>query len=119
MKICFTSTGETMESKLDPRFGRCKYFIIYDTETKEHKTVENSGAISAHGAGVSAAQQVEEAGVDVVITGKLGPNAMNILSAANINGFSGNQVSLEENLKLYEEGKLEKITKPGKAHHGM
>ena len=31
MKVAITSTGDNLESKLDQRFGRCGYFIIYDT----------------------------------------------------------------------------------------
>jgi len=28
MKICITSQGKNLESEIDPRFGRCKYFIF-------------------------------------------------------------------------------------------
>ena len=34
MKIAITSTGNSLESHLDQRFGRCDFFVIYDTETK-------------------------------------------------------------------------------------
>jgi predicted Fe-Mo cluster-binding NifX family protein len=31
MKVAITSTGNSPESTLDSRFGRCSYFVIYDT----------------------------------------------------------------------------------------
>lgn len=119
MKICLTSKGTNLDSELDSRFGRCRYFVIYDTETKEYKIIENTGLSSAHGAGVTAAQQIEETGADVVITGKLGPNALRILTETKIKGYSGNgALTLSENIQLFQEGKLEEIIKPGKALHG-
>lgn len=117
LKICLTSKGKDMSSELDLRFGRCQQFIIFDTESKEYDVIENSGFSSAHGAGVSAAQQVANEKVSVVITGSLGPNAMNILSADEIKGFIGKSMSLEENIKAYENNELSEITKAGKAHH--
>ena len=38
MKIGISSTGNTMSSLLDARFGRCAYFVVYDTD-HEHKRV--------------------------------------------------------------------------------
>jgi predicted Fe-Mo cluster-binding NifX family protein len=110
VKICLTSKGKNLDSELDSRFGRCQYFIIYDTETKEYRVIENTGISSAHGAGVTAAQQIEESGADVVITGKLGPNALKILTEAKIKGYSGNgTLTLSKNIQLFKKGKLEEI----------
>ena len=48
-----------LTSKVDPRFGRAKYFIIYDTETKEMEVVGNEQNFqAAQGAGVQSAQNV-------------------------------------------------------------
>jgi len=41
MKICIKSQGKDLESEIDPRFGRCKYFIFYDTDTMQYEAVEN------------------------------------------------------------------------------
>ncbi|MBU2472187.1 MAG: hypothetical protein KKF20_07235, partial [Bacteroidetes bacterium] len=37
MKIAVTSTGGSMDVLVSEQFGRCQYFIIYDTETKNSK----------------------------------------------------------------------------------
>ena len=41
MKICITSQGDTLDSPVDPRFGRCQYFSIVETETMEHESIRN------------------------------------------------------------------------------
>ena len=52
MKIAISSTGKTMENLLDMRFGRCEYFQIHDTESKEVKILENEGRNASGGAGM-------------------------------------------------------------------
>ncbi|MBW2001843.1 MAG: NifB/NifX family molybdenum-iron cluster-binding protein, partial [Deltaproteobacteria bacterium] len=32
MKIAVSSTGTDLNSEIDPRFGRCAYFIIVNTD---------------------------------------------------------------------------------------
>lgn len=34
MKIAITSTGNTLDSNMDQRFGRCSYFVVYNMESK-------------------------------------------------------------------------------------
>ena len=33
MKIAISSTGQTLDSTVDARFGRCPYFLIVDPDT--------------------------------------------------------------------------------------
>ncbi|RKD34260.1 NifB/NifX family molybdenum-iron cluster-binding protein [Thermohalobacter berrensis] len=119
MKICLSSTGKGIESKLDIRFGRCQYFVIVDTETNEAKAIYNKGADSPQGAGVTAADTVLEQGVDVVITGNVGPNAMKLLSKGDIEIYKGTENSLKDNIEKFKEKSLNKITKSVKAHSGL
>jgi predicted Fe-Mo cluster-binding NifX family protein len=35
MKIAVSSTGQTLESAVEARFGRCPYFLIVDPATME------------------------------------------------------------------------------------
>ena len=84
MKIAVTSTGKKNTSSLNPRFGRCEYFIIIDTETKEWEAVENPAAQARGGAGSQAAQFIANQGVETVISGRYGPNAYTALAAAGI-----------------------------------
>ncbi len=119
MKIGISSDGENLDSFLDLRFGRCRYFVIYDTESNEVKVVENGGQSSKGGAGIAAAQQLIDENVDVVITGNLGPNAFELIEKANIKVFKSESILLKSVIEKYKNGELEELKNSGPAHHGM
>lgn len=119
MKVCISSKGNTIQSVIDPRFGRAAYFIIADIETMEVELIENSASTSGGGAGITSGQLMVDKGVTAVITGNVGPNAMNVLSAANIEVYRGDLISVEENIKKFKKGQLEKINTTVSAHFGM
>lgn len=113
MKIVIPSTGKNLDSSVDPRFGRCPYFLIVDTETGDFEAVENKAGLAARGAGVSAAQIVVDSGVKAVLAGNLGPNAFYALSAAGIRIFAGAfGITAREALKQYKSGGLKEMTAP-------
>ncbi|MBU0574437.1 MAG: dinitrogenase iron-molybdenum cofactor biosynthesis protein, partial [Candidatus Margulisbacteria bacterium] len=60
MKICVTSKGNKLESDVDPRFGRCEYFVIVDTDTMEFEAFDNPSAMAMGGAGPQAAKMVHD-----------------------------------------------------------
>jgi predicted Fe-Mo cluster-binding NifX family protein len=119
MKVCISSTVDSINGLTDGRFGRCPFYAIYDDETKEYEFVENEGAKAAQGAGIKAAQIVVDNGVDIVITGNLGPNAIRVLQAGNIKIFKMLGDNIKEQIEYYNEGKLISIDKPGASHMGM
>ena len=119
MKICVTSNGNSIESNLDPRFGRAAYFIIADAETMEYKAIENAAANSGGGAGITSGQLMVDKGVEAVITGNVGPNAANVLKAANIKIYRGISASVKENIEKFKKGILEKIDTTVPSHFGM
>lgn len=119
MKIAVSATGNTLESKLDLRFGRAVSFLIIETDTMEYEAIDNAGVAASGGAGISAAQLVADKDVQAVITGNVGPNAMNVLKAANIQIYKGGAVSVRENVEQYKKGALEKINTTVPAHSGM
>ncbi|MCY6484206.1 NifB/NifX family molybdenum-iron cluster-binding protein [Clostridium aestuarii] len=119
MKILVSSSGKVKTDVLDSRFGRCSYFQIFDTETKEYTVLENKGVTSAQGAGIAAAQQVVDNDVNIVITGAAGPNAFRILDGSGIKIFKGTEEKVEDIIALYLDGKLQEIAHAGTAHNGM
>ncbi|QZY55728.1 NifB/NifX family molybdenum-iron cluster-binding protein [Crassaminicella profunda] len=119
MKICITSMGNEKDAMMDSRFGRCPYFAIYDTETKEYEFMENNGVTAPGGAGIAAGQQVVSKGAEVVITGFIGPNAKRVIEGGQIKVYNGKGGSIEAEIKLYEEGKLTMIENAAPAHSGM
>ena len=92
MKIAVSSLGNTLESKVDPRFGRAHGFIIYDTETKSFEYIDNSKNLSLmQGAGIQTAQFIADKGVEVVVSGSFGPKAASVLERAGIKMVSGGE----------------------------
>jgi predicted Fe-Mo cluster-binding NifX family protein len=84
VKICITSQGKDLESEIDPKFGRCKYFIFYDTETNQYEVVENPWREAPKGAGTQAGQFVASKGTKILITGNVGPGAERVIMSAGI-----------------------------------
>jgi len=115
VKVCITAMGETIEDPVDPSFGRAAYFLFYDLETEDLKDVSNDPG--AHGAGVQAAGIVAENGAKAVITGSVGPNAHQGLSAAGIKIYTGAKGTAKEALADYRAGRLTLATGPTGARH--
>ena len=106
MKIGISSTGEDLNADVDPRFGRCKYFLFVDTDTMDFEAVSNESAMASGGAGIQAAQTVAKAGAETIITGNMGPNAFQTLSAAGIKVFTGANGTVKETVEKYKKGEL-------------
>jgi predicted Fe-Mo cluster-binding NifX family protein len=121
MKICITSTGPTLDSKIDPRFGRCQYFIIVDPDALSFEAVENPNLDAAGGAGIQSAQFISNKGVEAVITGQVGPNAFTTLQAAGIKILTGVSGTVEEVVEKYKKGQLSSSPQGPtvQAHFGM
>ena len=107
MKIAISATGPNLEAEVDPRFGRCQHFIIADPETMEFEAIDNSSAMAAGGAGVSAGQVIAGRGVEAILTGNCGPNAYQVLSAAGIKVITGVSGKVKDVIEGYQAGKFE------------
>ncbi|TRZ96106.1 MAG: dinitrogenase iron-molybdenum cofactor biosynthesis protein [Dehalococcoidia bacterium] len=120
MKIAISATGPDLDAEVDPRFGRCQYFIIADPETMEFEAVENSSAMASGGAGISTGQMISGKGAQVVLTGNCGPNAYQTLSAAGIQVITGVSGTVRDAIEGYKSGQLQAISQPNvAAHFGM
>jgi len=107
MKVCVTASEKSLEAPVDPLFGRCRYFLIVDGETMKFDAVDNEGAISAHGAGIRAAQTVINQGVEAIITGNIGPNAYQVLATAGMKVITGTTGTVREAVERYMRGELQ------------
>ena len=118
MKICVTSQGPDLGSPVDPRFGRAAYFVMVDSESMEFEAVRNE--VGSGGAGIKAAQVVGNLGAGAVITGSVGPNAFQTLSAAGIEAYVGASGTVKDAVEAYKAGKLGSASSPtASAHAGM
>ena len=120
MKICVSASSDSLDANVDPRFGRCPYFVIVDSETMEYSAIPNDSTNASHGAGIQTAQTVANMGVKVVITGNVGPNAFNVLHATGIKIVTGVSGSIREAVEKYKRGQLREVSNPTVGgHFGM
>lgn len=112
MKICITAVGVTLDAQVDPRFGRCPHFIFVDTDNGAWEACENTCAQFAGGAGIQSGQMVIARGARAVLTGNVGPNAHQVLSAAGITVFTGVSGTVQEALDGYKQGKYAAANTP-------
>jgi len=120
MKLAVTSTGEDLNAQIDPRFGRCQYFMFVDSDTMCFEAMMNESAMTSGGAGIQAAQTLAGKGVDAVITGNLGPNAHQTLTAAGIKLITGVSGTVKDAVEKFKNGELKETTSPTVgSHFGM
>lgn len=120
MKICVTATANSLDAQIDPRFGRCSYFIIVDSETMQFEAIPNAAAGATGGAGIQAAQTIANKGAKLLITGNVGPNAFEALSAAGIEIVTGAFGTVRDAVEKFKRGELSKTGSPTVGgHFGM
>ena len=107
MKIVITAEGPSLDSTIDPRFGRAKNFILFDTDTNQHRVIDNQqNRDMAQGAGIQSAKQVFSLGAELVITGQCGPKALQVLQAAKIQIVLGAQGTVAQSIDRFKMGEL-------------
>ncbi len=117
MKVAISALGASLDSEVDPRFGRCQWFIIVDTETLQFETVENSSSAATGGAGIAAAQMIAGKGVKAVLTGNCGPNAYQVLSSSGIQVITGVSGKVKDVIEAYRKGEYRASPRPNVPGH--
>jgi predicted Fe-Mo cluster-binding NifX family protein len=108
MKIAITTSGDNLAAPVDPRFGRAKAFIIYDTDSGEWSVLDNTQNLNAaQGAGVQSATNVVSTGAAVLITGNCGPRGFATLSAGNVKVLTGAAGTVQEAIDQFKAGGLQ------------
>jgi predicted Fe-Mo cluster-binding NifX family protein len=84
MKIAITSTGNSPDATLDSRFGRCSYFVVFDTESHSTEFIPNPNIDAVEGAGPAAVQLVASRGVKKVVSGEFGTKVKSLFDSLQI-----------------------------------
>ncbi len=84
MKVAITSTGQSLESTIDQRFGRCAFFVIYDTETGGVEILPNPNRDAEEGAGPASVQLVASKEVQKIVSGEFGVKIKSLLDSLKI-----------------------------------
>ena len=118
MKVCVTAAASGIDAPMDPRFGRCPFFVVVDLDSMSEISIPNANVNAASGAGIQAAQEVAKQGVSALITGNIGPNAMQTLSAAKIDVYQHQGgIAVRAALEAFQRGELSKIEAPSVPGH--
>ncbi len=115
MKIALPAQNDDLKALIDSRFGRAQGYLIVDTskEEGEENFIKNPAAGAAQGAGVAAAQNLVEKGVQAVIVNFIGPNAYRALDSANVKVYQvKSKQSAESLIKQLKSDDLKKLSKP-------
>ena len=119
MKVAVSATGGSLEAHVDPMFGRCPYFVIVNTDTMEFEAIPNISSGAMSDAGIQAAQTVLSKGVKAVITGSVGPNACQALSAAGIRVYVGAFGTVQDAVESFKSGRLQEAAVSGPMGAGI
>ncbi len=107
MKIAITSTGEALESQVEPRFSKAKILVTYDVITGETHFVKNYYDVDyANIAGLQTARNIVQLEADFLITGGIGSKAFKILQEAGINVIIGAKGKIFEIIEQFISGLL-------------
>jgi predicted Fe-Mo cluster-binding NifX family protein len=107
MKIVFTTSGDSLNSPLDSRFGRAPKFLVYDLDSETFEVIDNQQNLNAtQGAGIQSAETVARSGAKSLVTGHCGPKAFRVLLAAGIKVYTTDATTVAAALEQYRSGQL-------------
>jgi predicted Fe-Mo cluster-binding NifX family protein len=84
MKVAITSSGNTLDSKLDSRFGRCAYLAVYDLDNHTTEFISNPNKDKIEGAGPATVQLIASLNVQKVVSGEFGDKVKAIFDSLQI-----------------------------------
>jgi predicted Fe-Mo cluster-binding NifX family protein len=120
MKIAVTATGEGLDAGASPIFGRSQTVVLVETETMESETLSNPAVSASGGAGIQAAQFLVGHGIQALVTGNVGPNAFQVLQAANTPVYLCHGDTVRDAVQAFVDGELTQATGPSaRSHSGI
>ena len=115
-KIAVSSEGPTLDDAVDPRFGRAGGFVVVDLPDMTISYIDNGASQAmSMGAGIETAERMARAGVEVVLSGYVGPKAFEALTAAGIKGCQNVEgISVGEAVERFRKGEYPFADAPNK-----
>jgi len=120
MRVVVSANEEGLDAGASPIFGRCPAYVFVDTDDLTISNLSNPAIGASGGAGIQAAQIVIEQGAEAIITGNVGPNALQVFQASSIPVYQHAGGSVRDAVEAFKAGKLTQVTQPtSRAHSGM
>lgn len=105
MKVGVSAQSGALDAAVEPRFGRCPYGIVVDSESMEFDAFENENASGAGGAGPRTVQEFVDRGAQAILTGRVGPNAREALNASGMEIVTGVSGTVRQAVETFAKGK--------------
>jgi predicted Fe-Mo cluster-binding NifX family protein len=106
MIIAVTANGTDLDSLTDERLDQCSQVIFYDTQNGVMDVADNPASETAEDAATLAAKMIVDHGAQVLLTGKVGRDAGQILAAAGVDVYINTSGSVKEALSRFVSGEL-------------
>ena len=114
-KIAVSSEGPALDDLVDPRFGRAGGFVVVDLPDMSVSYIDNGASQTmSMGAGIETAERVANAGVQVVLSGYVGPKAFDALKAAGIKVCQDVSGTVREAVERFQKGEFPFADAPNK-----
>jgi predicted Fe-Mo cluster-binding NifX family protein len=112
MKIAIASKGKNMSSHVDDRFGRCPYFLVFDTTSKTMESIENPGVKEKNAAGIRACQMLIDKDINAVVVKNIGHNSLVTLTGAGMDVYTVTSGTVGAAMKKVKRGELTPAERP-------
>lgn len=110
MKVAISAYGQDLDAEINTRFGRCDYFLIVETDTMAFDSYANESMNLTGGAGIQAATFVISKGVQAILTGSCGPNAMAVFNSAGVAVYPGQAGTVAQAVLRLKNNELANVT---------
>jgi predicted Fe-Mo cluster-binding NifX family protein len=109
MKVCIpTLNGAGQLSEVCDHFGSAPYFTIYDLQTDEYETVNNSEHNHEHGT-CHPMDSLKDKGIEAVICRGLGRRALQKLNQSGVKVFRTERSTVSDVIEDFSKGRQEEI----------
>ncbi len=119
MKIAIPAQDDNPQAKLDARFGRARFFVVFDEDSTAFEFVPNTQNLSLpQGAGIQAAKNVIETGAGVLIASNVGPKAFDLLQRSGVQiYYCEGEISVRDAVERYRRGVLVRLENANQEGH--
>jgi predicted Fe-Mo cluster-binding NifX family protein len=112
--VAISASGKYLDSCVEPRFGRTRFFILVDPVTEDWESLDNLANLSSlMNVGILTAKSLtKNRVVETVVTGHCGPKAFKELKEAGVKVFLNARGSLRHVLNKLRLGELQEASGP-------
>ncbi len=118
MKVVIAANGPTLDSPVAKRFGHAPYYLMVNTATLQLQVIDNNDHHDEadnhgqHDESHAIVPQLVGQGVELFITGNIGPHAFELIHSLDRRVALARGMSASEALARLQRGELEILSAP-------